>query len=300
MADKKISALTAASTPLAGTEVLPIVQSGSTVKVAVSDLTAGRGVSLGGTSAVDTPYSFGGNNYGLAVTSSGNPSAYLNNEFGSGQFEFGGYYNGAGQYKATNTSYSAINIGAGTVDIYGNTGLTIGNTFARTKFGTFTGGNYVPAAAAKGINFTANTPAAGMTSQLLNWYEEGTWVPVLRFGGASTGITGTFTGTYTRVGNLVMVRGYCSVTNKGSATGAANINGLPFPVKSNTQPFAPGNIYVSGGAIAAGGGEMVQLNFNASGIDVNKVNPATGADANCTDGNFAASGSFWFSAVYDV
>jgi hypothetical protein len=45
MADKKISALTAASTPLAGTEVLPIVQSGATVKVAVSDLTAGRTVS---------------------------------------------------------------------------------------------------------------------------------------------------------------------------------------------------------------------------------------------------------------
>jgi hypothetical protein len=46
MADKKISALTGASTPLAGTEVLPIVQSGSTVKVAVSDLTAGRATSV--------------------------------------------------------------------------------------------------------------------------------------------------------------------------------------------------------------------------------------------------------------
>lgn len=45
MADKKISALTAASTPLAGTEVLPIVQSGSTVKVSVANLTAGRAVS---------------------------------------------------------------------------------------------------------------------------------------------------------------------------------------------------------------------------------------------------------------
>lgn len=39
MADKKISQLTAASTPLAGTEVLPIVQSGSTVKVTSDDLT---------------------------------------------------------------------------------------------------------------------------------------------------------------------------------------------------------------------------------------------------------------------
>ena len=47
MADKKISALTASTTPLAGTEVLPIVQSGATVKVAVSDLTAGRAVATG-------------------------------------------------------------------------------------------------------------------------------------------------------------------------------------------------------------------------------------------------------------
>jgi hypothetical protein len=45
MANQKISALTAATTPLAGTEVLPIVQSGATVKVAVSDLTAGRAIS---------------------------------------------------------------------------------------------------------------------------------------------------------------------------------------------------------------------------------------------------------------
>lgn len=39
MADKKISQLSAASTPLAGTEVLPIVQSNATVKVATDDLT---------------------------------------------------------------------------------------------------------------------------------------------------------------------------------------------------------------------------------------------------------------------
>lgn len=45
MADKKISELTAASTPLAGSEVLPIVQSGSTVKVSAANVTAGRAVS---------------------------------------------------------------------------------------------------------------------------------------------------------------------------------------------------------------------------------------------------------------
>lgn len=46
MADKKISALTAATTPLAGTEVLPIVQGGATVKVSVDNLTAGKPVSM--------------------------------------------------------------------------------------------------------------------------------------------------------------------------------------------------------------------------------------------------------------
>jgi len=45
MADLKISQLPAATIPLAGTEVLPIVQSGSTVQVSVNNLTAGKAVS---------------------------------------------------------------------------------------------------------------------------------------------------------------------------------------------------------------------------------------------------------------
>lgn len=45
MADLKISQLPSATTPLAGTEVLPIVQSSTTKKVSVDNLTAGRAVS---------------------------------------------------------------------------------------------------------------------------------------------------------------------------------------------------------------------------------------------------------------
>ena len=52
MADLKISALPPATTPVAGSEVLPIVQSSSTKKVSIADLTAGRSVS--GTSFVPT------------------------------------------------------------------------------------------------------------------------------------------------------------------------------------------------------------------------------------------------------
>jgi len=42
MADAKISALPASTVPLAGTEVLPIVQSSTTKQVSVANLTAGR------------------------------------------------------------------------------------------------------------------------------------------------------------------------------------------------------------------------------------------------------------------
>lgn len=45
MADSKISALPASTTPLAGTEVLPIVQSSTTKQVSVANLTAGRAIS---------------------------------------------------------------------------------------------------------------------------------------------------------------------------------------------------------------------------------------------------------------
>jgi hypothetical protein len=44
MADLKITQLPAATVPLAGTEVLPIVQSGTTKQVTVDDLTAGKAV----------------------------------------------------------------------------------------------------------------------------------------------------------------------------------------------------------------------------------------------------------------
>jgi hypothetical protein len=45
MADSKISALPAATTALAGTEVLPIVQCSTTKQVSVANLTAGRAIS---------------------------------------------------------------------------------------------------------------------------------------------------------------------------------------------------------------------------------------------------------------
>ena len=54
MADTKISALPASTTPLAGTEVLPIVQSSVTKQVSVANLTAGRAVATGALTVTGT------------------------------------------------------------------------------------------------------------------------------------------------------------------------------------------------------------------------------------------------------
>jgi hypothetical protein len=228
MADTKISALTAATTPLAGTEVLPIVQSGVTKKVSVASLTAGRSVALGPRSEVDTPFSFAGDNYAFALTSAGNGTAFLSNLFGSGELEYGGFYYGAGQYKANVAQYSAINIGPGTVTVYGNTGLTPGSPFVRTLLGTF-GSTGLAMPNGKGIDFSA-TPGTG-TSELLADYEEGTWTPTITRAGGGLVYTpsGSDVGFYTKVGRQVTVT--CSFG--GTWTGGSGdfeITGLPFTV----------------------------------------------------------------------
>ena len=90
--------------------------------------------------------------------------------------------------------------------------------------------------AAKGINFTANTPAAGMTSQLLNWYEEGTWTPTI-LGDSGPGVTySSQIGRYVKVGKLVYVSFFIELTSKGTISGEARMGGLPFTVTNNGVP----------------------------------------------------------------
>lgn len=59
MADVKISGLPASTTPLAGTEVLPIVQSGVTKQVSIANVTAGRAIAAS-TLTLDSTFTAGG------------------------------------------------------------------------------------------------------------------------------------------------------------------------------------------------------------------------------------------------
>jgi hypothetical protein len=82
-------------------------------------------------------------------------------------------------------------------------------------------GNFVVGTAGKGIDFSANTGAAGMTSELLDWYEEGAWTPT--YTGWSTNPVLT-SATYTRIGRVVHLN---AIFFGGTTTGGAVIGGLP-------------------------------------------------------------------------
>ena len=69
----------------------------------------------------------------------------------------------------------------------------------------------------------------------MDFYEEGTWTPVLRFGGSTLGINYTSVrgGSYTRIGRQVTVNFGFNLSDKGSQSGDATIGGLPFNPVSN-------------------------------------------------------------------
>lgn len=96
---------------------------------------------------------------------------------------------------------------------------------------TLSTGNLVIGTAGKGIDFSADPSAAGMTSELLDDYEEGTWTPVIT---ADTGTITSFTasGVYTKIGNTVRATFTTTITDNG--TGASILNA--------TLPFATANI----------------------------------------------------------
>jgi len=115
---------------------------------------------------------------------------------------------------------------------------------------TLSTGNLIQGTAAKGFNFTANTPASGMTSQNLTWYEEGTWTPVLTFatpGDLSVTYT-TQVGTYTRIGNKVFLNFNTNASSftYTTASGGLRISGLPFTSKNLSGDEGCGSIAFSG------------------------------------------------------
>ena len=86
-----------------------------------------------------------------------------------------------------------------------------------------------------GIRFPA-TQAASSNANTLDDYEEGTWTPTATSGGGSI-TTYSTTGTYTKIGDLVFVRGRILLTTVGTASGNLTVGGLPFTTSNTARPF---------------------------------------------------------------
>ena len=254
MADTKISALPASTTPLAGTEVLPIVQSTTTKKVSVADLTAGRAVGVGSLTSTGTvsaagvidstgtvdriPFYNSGKqlitNAGLTFTASDGSGtaavlvAAINNTGAAGNLAL--------RSTKDNANRSILDLKYNGVDIYspGASTATKAIEISTTQNVKVSVGNLVIGTAGKGIDFSANTGAAGMTSELLTRYEEGTWTPVIT---STTGAITSYTvnsATYTRIGRVVHIVLQFAVTDNGTGAGALAIAGLPFAASAAT------------------------------------------------------------------
>ena len=265
MANSKISALTSASTPLTGTETLPVVQSSATTQVTVANLTAGRAVSglsfaaatLGAPSSTTLSIQATGTTY-VTVLGAGTNNGYVG--IGTATPGYLCDVNG-GDFRVTRGSGDGfIWIGNQTSSYYISGGTSSNTLYAvvagSTAFSissarnlTFFGGNLTQGTAAKGVNFTANTPAAGMTSQLLNWYEEGTWTPAYdTFAGAFTVLTYTTQqGTYVRMGRTVICQFFITVlaVTTGTAVTLLLLKGFPFAFNTGANAAAQANGYIN-------------------------------------------------------
>jgi hypothetical protein len=104
---------------------------------------------------------------------------------------------------------------------------------------TLTDGN-VTLASGHGIDFSANSNAAGMTSELLDSYEEGTWTCTVTGSTSNPSTAVTEGGTYTKIGRMVYAHVQLSNKNTSGAAGGVRITGLPFEAGADNQ--ATGNL----------------------------------------------------------
>jgi hypothetical protein len=155
--------------------------------------------------------------------------------------------------------------GSGFLQVRRENGTTLVSMDGSGNF-TLNSGNLVIGTSGKGIDFSANANAAGMTSELLDDYERGTFTPTLVNAG-----TPTYTnqlGEYVKIGSSVFINVYISYT--GATPGVnSRLSGLPFAMTDSA-------VKVLGWATQTNTGSTVYL-VTTTGLSTTQlyVNPLT-------------------------
>lgn len=147
------------------------------------------------------------------------------------------------------------------------------------------------------IKFPA-TQSPSSDPNTLDDYEEGTFTPVIAFGGASVGVTYSANqfGSYTKVGNIVIFSLLLQLTSKGSSVGTATLTGLPFTAAASASAIIAFNLNLG----AAGVTTMTTGSVSASAATVNLQSFAAGSLANLADTSFANNSILRVSGSYQV
>jgi len=302
MADLKISALTASTTPLAGTEVLPIVQSGTTKQVSVANLTAGRTVAmqstvLGGITmpAWASPFdSVMQMKYGAITGSGTSDSRWFMNSYYDGAYKYvaNGYASRYDQSSGQHFWYTAANNAGGAGAACSFTQVA---QLGTTGDFTLNTGNLVIGTSGKGIDFSA-TSGSG-TSELLADYEEGTFTPSLVPSTSGSITLTTAAAKYTKVGRAVTVTGICEVASVSSPVGTLQLQGLPFANSADASSRSSAAIYATSLAATATTSIMARIIPSESQIRIEKF---TAGSTSAMAGDVQTNTIIQFNLTYFV
>lgn len=180
--------------------------------------------------------------------------------------------------------------------IFANTALTTVayGEIKNTRFGTCTTNDvYWPAGLLLGMNeYTADNNidrAQGSLDTRDITQASTSFVPSLNFGGSSAGITySNQVGRYARHGNVIYFEIYISLTNKGTSSGTATIEGLPIAT-SGISGLIPTFTVHADQFVSGVSQVMARTFFGSTSIQINKFESGTAVALTNTDfGNYSA------------
>ena len=133
------------------------------------------------------------------------------------------------------------------------------------------------------------------STEIPGGYEEGAWTPTGAGGFISLTISGT--GSYTKIGNIIFLRGLFTINGTGTGSGDFSIAGLPYTTTSNGSYRSSISCYWSN--LASAVSEVTGFIQDASKYLYFREGSTTGEGADL--GAHIDSGSYFFlSANYQV
>ena len=149
---------------------------------------------------------------------------------------------------ADGTSGQALTTNASGQLAFATVSTAIQTTSGTDNF-TIADGNLVIGTAGHGIDFSAASNAGGMTGELLDDFEIGTFTPVYFMSGGGQSLTySEQEGYYIKIGRLVNAHIFLEVNNvSANGSGAGAIGGLPFAMSGSNTGYAAASFgYMNG------------------------------------------------------